>query len=332
MENWWETRSAMPADMFSGHRKITFEAEEDTAPFVFGGAIDLVLLADNRIVASTAANGRYAAGSLFFARDEHRYAELYEACSTDITPYAFLHVRSVAMVSGAFLTDSGLLLAMVIHGNTKRTLRVLSHGLPHQIRLPQADIAAIGGLRHDDEPVYQQLCGANRQLCILMRGVGRALEIASHAALTSLLQERVRSLWTMLGLPIPELLPQDLPFPSVGQIHITRTSAILLCLGLWLSRRKAAGHREEMMTLREDAAQLSPCFCFSISSGESVAMAAGEMPIELITAAHLAEFDETVFTCEVQPDMAHLWVRFSPLCPSRPGLYALRSLPPWLFS
>ena len=86
------------------------------------------------------------------------------------------------------------------------------------------------------------------------------------------------------------------------------------------------------MTLREDAAQLSPGFCFPISAGERLAMAAGEMPIELTTAARLAEFDEAVFSCEVQEEPAQLFVRFSPLCPRRPGLYALRSLPPWLFS
>ena len=329
MDNWWETRSALEADIFSGHKKITFEAEEeneDAEPFVFGGEIDLVLIADNRIVASTAGSGRYAVGSLFFARDAHRYADLYQACCADTTPCALLHVRGVAIFSGAWLTDSGTIPAMILHGNTKRTLRVLKHCFGDVIRRID-DPEEIGGLRHDDRPCYRLLLAAWRQFCRLLRGAGRTLTVETRTALTTVTEERVRSLWHMLGLSPVQLDTENLPFPCEGTINITRTSAILLCLGLWLCRRTTALPNADLRMAPPDPLQFGPCFVIPLSPRESAAWRAEDLPPELAAATRLASFDRALFSCELPPNAQQLLVRFSPLCPSRQELYVLRARP-----
>lgn len=329
-ENWWEALTGAPADYFSGHRKITFEPDaQDDAPFTFGGEVDLMLLADNRIVASTASGGRYATGQAFFAREPQRYAELYALCCEDAVPCALLHVRGVALVSGAWLAHSGVILTVLFHGNTKRTLRVLSHCFGDDVRRIGA-FGEVGGLRRDDEPFYRTFGAVCRQLRILTRGAGRTLKIETHDAISSLLRERITSIWEMLGLQAPTLAANDIPFPCVGEVNVTRTGAILCCLGLWLCRRVAAESGCGLATVRQDPLRLCPCLYFPLTARECSAMAAGERPIELQTAALLAEFDETVFACEVQAATRQLLVRFSSLRPSRADLYALRSHPPRL--
>jgi hypothetical protein len=329
VETWWADRSVTGTDVFSGHRKITFEEideAEESEPFVFGRGVDLMLLADNRIIASTAGSGRYAAGQPFFARDAHRYAELYQSCSADMTPCAFLHVRSVALISGRWLSDSGFLVAMVIHGNTARTLRVLSHCFAEDIRLPEPG-AGSTGLRRDDEPCYRVLCGVRQQFYKLMRGAGREVSITTRPALVAMLDERVHSIWSMLGLPQMALPTEQIPFPCLGTVNVARMSAMLLCLGLWLTRRGEALSRSGAIEVQEDARQLCPCFSVPLLAEEWSGWGKDALPIELAAAVRLASFDRAIFACEMQSEERRLLIRFSPLCPQREELYALRSRP-----
>ena len=72
-------QAAREPDYLSGHRKITFSSEiterEDTDKWL--EQAELLLIEDNRIVASTVKTGRLAAGEWFFAHDRARYQPLF---------------------------------------------------------------------------------------------------------------------------------------------------------------------------------------------------------------------------------------------------------------
>jgi hypothetical protein len=102
---------------------------------------------------------------------------------------------------------------------------------------------------------------------------------------------------------------------------------MLLCLGLWLTRRGEALSRSGAIEVQEDARQLCPCFSVPLLAEEWSGWGKDALPIELAAAVRLASFDRAIFACEMQSEERRLLIRFSPLCPQREELYALRSRP-----
>lgn len=222
--------------VLSGHRPIVFSDEEMADVLLSTEEMDVLLMRDNRIVASTAREGRYAAGRLFYARSPRQYAELLTACRHGErgapTFLAFAHHRGIALLSEALLSDTELLLVVVLHGNVKRIRRVVRHCFADIVTF-LGDERPEGGLRRGDEALYRGLGGVIRLLCRLLHGCGSSVEITERGQLISLLQRRMREILRLL--PDVALIDGDgdlshTHYPCLGTVSLSHTVAALLCL------------------------------------------------------------------------------------------------------
>ena len=97
-----------------GHRPVMFYDPGEAATLLPSTAMDILLVRDNRIVASSAKDERYAAGRLFYVRSPRQYAVLQRDCgqmaaAIQATRFlAFAHNRGIALGSGALQEDTDL--------------------------------------------------------------------------------------------------------------------------------------------------------------------------------------------------------------------------------
>ncbi|MBQ7338428.1 MAG: hypothetical protein IJW40_08255 [Clostridia bacterium] len=321
-------------DILSGHRPITFDADMEnyTVP-QWSREMDLLLIAKNRVIASTAAQGRYAAGERFFARDPSRFASLLAVCENDDGFLAFPFLRSVALVCGAAARETELLLVVVVHGNAKRTLRLLQHCFSDCVRRTDAVSGIggppIGGLRRTDEALYHVLHGLLLRCRLLLAGAGCCSEVSNRAQLTALLVDRMHLVWETLGLPAPVCREEPLPFPCVGTVNPCVLTVMMLCLGLEVY---AQAERGATLCMVSDDRRLCPHFVLSMppSKQEAVMMRAVSLreSLAITYISHLALRHGTTFECDVDrgvEGMSRLHLRISPLCPRYGDLYVLHS-------
>ena len=306
----------------SGHRPITFEQRVgDLRVPAWSEAIDLLLVEENQIVASSAGQGRYAASELLFARDVKRYADIWARCAGSADIYALPHGHAVALVCGVLANPSDLLLVLVIHGNTKRTRRVLKHCFGITMLTQQAP-DEIGGLRQSDRPLYQELLQLQRWLEMLALGAGKALQISTYAQLKSLLDERMNLVFRMFGLPHPVLGDATLPFPCAGEIRINHLIADMLCLALAI-RECGGADPDSVLREQEPKGRLYPSYAVSLADAHKAEQLCRHPA--MMSAYRLAIRNRTMFSCQVEIPSNQVLFQIAQLCPRHQTLYTLRS-------
>ena len=327
MNHGWNARPDPTADVFSGHRPITFDEPptQEDEPYRLQSATFL-LLEDNRIVASTAATGRYAAGELFFARDREKYAVVREAAGMDGVLLVVPHVHSVALVGRLPVGERSFLFVARMEENVNRMMRVLSHGFSDWVdwrMVGERDMAASrAGLRRDDEPAYramQQLFYRYRVLC---RFSSQRASLTTRERMAALLQGSMRAAFSLLDCSVPEY-PEawQLPFPCVGEAPAGMMSVISLVLGMLLRRYGAAAR---LMAQAEDD-RLPLCFSLLLRGNPSSFGAAREAMLLL---ERVALGCGTMLEAEPldAPAGEMGWrVRLSPVCHRHAELYTVRA-------
>ena len=294
----------------------------------FSDTFDLLVIEGNRIVASTARVGRYAAGMPLFARDGERFETVLVRCAADPTHlHALPYLHELLLFGGAAISDTAMLPAVVVHGNPKRGVRLIRHCFFEQIcfLMPQDSAAADGGrgLRQSDEPLYRALFNLLRVWRLLFRGAGTAVKVTTRAQVVSLLRDRMQIIFTLLSLPDTQWSEDELlPFPSVGAVELAPLNMMLLCLGLGLRTTGLS------LSLRAtaDAEHLYPCFVLPMPRSDVGAADPCEHP-SMVAAAGLALRFGMTFGCFMRSNGQggdELVFRISPLQKQHSELYTLR--------
>ena len=321
-------------DYLSGHRKITFSSEiterEDTSEWL--RQAELLLIEDNRIVASTAKSGRLAAGEWFFAHDRARFQPLVRAaCAQDEKLCALPYLRGTALVGGALAADTGLLLAFVFPKSPARILRLLARCFAGMVDLhafgEEAVTATQASLRQEDEAAHDAL------QCIFWNHL-RLCRMAKSGATPHTQEELMRfasayqnTIFGMLGQPTPQASAEPIPpFPCEGSVNGAALAAITLCMALAL-RHYPTKHGAPTVRLIPDDGRLYPHTLITVTqpSGRSAASA---QEAAWTHAARIALQHGMPFEWERIPlhtTAEQILVRFTPFCPARDELYTLRS-------
>jgi hypothetical protein len=335
--------------ILSGHRPVLFDEAEDEQ-LLPPEDCDFLLVRSNLIVASTAREGRYAAGQTLFSRNPERFGGLCDRLAGqaegDAHWLAFPHVRSMAMASRVLLAQTDLLVVVLLHGNTTRVRRVLHHCFVGRVKTVDvatgvdADVA-VGGLRRGDEPFYRGLSAQLRLYRTLFLGVGSSVEIKDRAQLMQLLSRRMkvasRLVPALSFIPV-ELDPhtqryvvEELPVPCAGTVNISHLTASVLCLLLGVSA--SSGVCE--LQMQQDDKHLYPRLLLLPGGQDRRAVLTGELSTHpaMLEMARLALCHGTVFSQSFERggDGTAQWsFSFSPMCPSYGELYTLRASKPQL--
>lgn len=233
--NAFDIRNESPLQELSGHRPVVFDDRGEEDVLLPAAEMDVLLLCDNRIIASTARQGRYAAGGLFYARSPRQYTTLQQLCSQPTDGALLLravdHNDSLALCSGALLADTAMLLAVVLHGNVKRMRRVITHCFADVIAYPKRERSE-GGLRRGDEPFSRGLCGVVRLLRRLLCGCHADMEITERGQLMAFIRQRMQDVLRFL----PDIVlidtdeePGERHYPCLGTIRVSHAMASMLC-------------------------------------------------------------------------------------------------------
>ncbi len=310
-----------------GHRPVVFsDAGEEDAP-LSTEEMDVFLVRDNGIVASTAKAGRYAAGQLFYRRSPRLYDDLLRACAqvTGNAPMflAFAHNRSIVLVSGALLSDTDLVVAIALHGNVKRTRRVLEHCFADVVTWC-VEVSPQGGLRRGDEDVYHRLGRAVRLFRRLFFGCGGCVEITERGRLITLLQRQMSEILCLL----PDVVwiggeedPTDIHYPCLGTVNVCHAVAVLLCFLLGVGGC-FAGCTLRMTASEED---MYPRFILTATERIDGVPRLDRHPA-IVEGMRLSLRGATQFECIAADGRTDVWqIRLSPMRAYYGEMYTLRS-------
>lgn len=310
----------------SGHRPIVF-SDVGNATLLHRAEMDVLLLRDNRIVASTAREGRYAAGNLFYARSPRRYPELLTVCkqTTCGAPMFWVcaHNRSVVLLSGALLSSTDFLLAVALHGNVHRTKRVITHCFSDVMTWLE-DAGPQGPLRRGDERFYRALGDV---LCLLRRllyDCGSSIEITERGQLISLLQSRISDILPFLpgvAMTVENTELTDAHYPCLGSVDLAHTVASLLCFLL------GAHGCFSQCVLRMEVSEQNRYPQFSLTVHEPLPDAPRfDRHTAIAEAMRLSLHHVTLFECRPIAGEAEHWrISFSPMDTRYGEMYTLRS-------
>ena len=265
-------QAAREPDYLSGHRKITFSSEiterEDTDKWL--EQAELLLIEDNRIVASTAKTGRLAAGEWFFAHDRARYQPLFcAACEQSEKLYALPYQHGSVLISGALAADTGLLLAFLFPKSPVRILRLLARCFSGVVNLhafgEEAVTATQASLRQEDEVAHDAL------QCISWNHL-RLCRMAKTDATPHTQDELMRfacayqsTVFSMFGQPTPQASPEPIPpFPCEGSVNGAALTAITLCMALAL-HHYPTNHGAPTVQMVPDDGRLYPQFLITVT-------------------------------------------------------------------
>ncbi len=326
-------------DYLSGHRRVMFSDDLDLAdecPPPLPPGVAVLLIENNRIVASSAPQGRYAEGELFFARDHQKYAQVYERCAGEATLRVLPHLRGVALLGGALAKDTGLLIAYVVMENAKRTLRLLRRCFSIFVDMSELDEGQLPestvSLRQSDAVIHtalQQLLAQYRSLC---RSLTKDVCPTTQAALVELVRRRMQPIYSMLGLPEPEWRGvQEYSFPCMGTVNAAALFVLLFGFGTML-RAQGTPPRGEAAYFEIAPDRLHPQLVLPLTAEQQKNVDAWLRRPLLYTLSCLALRHKTVFMVAQRADdsdSVRIELRFSPLTPAHAELYTLRSHKPW---
>lgn len=324
------------APILSGHRPIQFETMDEAADIPvpdWSQTFDLLLLEENRIVASTASEGRYAVGMRLFERKPLLFNAVRSSCRQEERLHALPYLREIILFGGNVLNQTDLLIAIVVHTSVKRGLRLIHHCFGARIRLLTEAAWAHDGLRQDDEPLYRAMVHVLSIYRWMFGGADGVIEITTRRQLLALVRHRMEMMFSLLDVPhVSEVEEETPPFPGTGTVDPTHLNLLLLCLALAL---RAAHTGKEPVILRANAGNYTFCPCYHLQfpgndEAPSIIDKIGEHP-SLAIAALLALRHGTVFSCVATTDERGkpcLELRLSPMQARHRELYTLHASRP----